>query len=82
MPTSESKNSDWILPDFASETEEAKWWYENQDLVGKMFEQAARDGTLRHGTLANKYGLKPSSAFLRNVATVSGEQRNCEEDKG
>jgi hypothetical protein len=39
-----------ILPDFKSEAEEAKWWFDNQDELLKDFEQAAAEGRLGCGT--------------------------------
>jgi predicted DNA binding CopG/RHH family protein len=41
-----------ILPDFKSEAEEAKWWFDHQDELLKDFEQAAKEGRLGHGTAA------------------------------
>ena len=34
--------SDFKLPKFANEDEEAKWWYENRELVSKEFEVLPR----------------------------------------
>jgi hypothetical protein len=41
--------SDMKVPNFATEAEEAKWWFENQDLVFEEFKKAAKAGTLGHG---------------------------------
>lgn len=41
--------SDFKLPKFANEAEEAKWWYDNQELVAKEIEKAAKEGRLRRG---------------------------------
>jgi predicted DNA binding CopG/RHH family protein len=41
-----------ILPDFKSEAEEAKWWFDHQDELDKDFEQTAAEGRLGHGTAA------------------------------
>jgi predicted DNA binding CopG/RHH family protein len=41
-----------ILPEFTSEAEEAKWWFEHQDELDKDFEQAAKEGRLGRGTAA------------------------------
>jgi hypothetical protein len=41
--------SDFKLPKFANEDEEAKWWYENQELVADEFEKAANEGRLKRG---------------------------------
>jgi predicted DNA binding CopG/RHH family protein len=46
-----------ILPDFKSEAEEAKWWFDNQDELDKDFAQAAKDGTLGCGTAARIGGI-------------------------
>jgi predicted DNA binding CopG/RHH family protein len=35
------------IPAFASETEEARWWYENRARLDKVFEEAASKGTLK-----------------------------------
>jgi hypothetical protein len=41
--------SDLKLPKWANEAEEAKWWFENQDLVAAEFEKAAQEGRLKRG---------------------------------
>ena len=41
------------LPKFASEKDEAKWWYDNRERLADEFEKAARAGRLRRG------GVKP-----------------------
>ena len=48
---SESKvfKSDLKIPKFATEAEEAKWWFENQDLVFNEFQKAAKEGRLGRG---------------------------------
>lgn len=49
MTTVESTKSRLVVPDFATEAEEAKWWFENQDLVDQEFERAAKEGRLKSG---------------------------------
>jgi predicted DNA binding CopG/RHH family protein len=39
-----------ILPDFKSEAEEAKWWFDHQDALDKDFAQAAAEGRLHRRT--------------------------------
>lgn len=39
--------SDLKIPKFATEAEEAKWWFENDDLIFKEFQKAAKEGRLR-----------------------------------
>jgi hypothetical protein len=46
-----------ILPDFKSEAEEAKWWFDHQDEVFEDFEKAAAEGRLGCGTAARLGGI-------------------------
>jgi hypothetical protein len=39
-----------LLPDFKSDAEEAKWWFDNQDELDKDFAQASLEGRLRRRT--------------------------------
>jgi len=41
-------------PKFANESEEARWWFENQDLIDDEFELAAKEGRLGHGTAVRR----------------------------
>jgi hypothetical protein len=34
-------------PAFKNEAEEAKWWFDNQNLVAEKFEHAAKNGMLQ-----------------------------------
>jgi hypothetical protein len=47
----EAKNakSDLKIPTFATEAEEAKWWFENDDKIAAEFEKAAKEGRLGRG---------------------------------
>ena len=49
MTISESTKSRLVIPAFATEAEEAKWWFENQDLIDKEFEKAFKEGRLKSG---------------------------------
>jgi predicted DNA binding CopG/RHH family protein len=40
------------VPKFASEAEEAQWWYDHRDELTKAFENAAARGELRTGSAA------------------------------
>ena len=51
-----------ILPDFKSESEEAKWWFDNQDELDKDFAQAAAEGRLGRGTAA-RIGALPTTTI-------------------
>lgn len=37
------------IPKFASEAEEAKWWYDNREKLSEEFHKAAKEGRLRRG---------------------------------
>ena len=52
-----------LVPKFATEAEEARWWFENRKMVEKEFRRAMRSGTVRHGT-AQKLIQSPTS---RNI---------------
>ena len=40
------------IPEFASEAEEAQWWYDHRDELTEAFEVAGAQGELRHGSAA------------------------------
>ena len=51
------------VPKFASEAEEAKWWYDNRELLSEEFHKAAKEGRLRRGgvvRLLAERGILPS----------------------
>lgn len=50
--------SDFKLPKFANEDEEAKWWFENQELIADEFEKAAKEGRLRTGGIRRLFAEK------------------------
>lgn len=53
-----------ILPKFASEAEEAKWWFDNRDELDKEFEKAAAEGRLGRGTAARLGGIPTTTIRL------------------
>ena len=68
-----------ILPDFKSEAEEAKWWFDNQDELDKDFAKAAAEGRLGRGTAARVGGIPTTTIRLDPVdiemARKQAEQR-------
>ena len=52
------------IPEFKSEAEEAAWWDSHPDETLRLFEQAAKDGTLGRGTLARRAETIPTSIRL------------------
>ena len=51
------------IPEFANESEEAKWWYDNRDKFSVELRKAAKEGRLRRGgvmRLLTERGVKPT----------------------
>ncbi len=69
-----------VLPDFKSEAEEAKWWFDNQDELDKDSALAAAEGRLGRGTAARIGGIPTTTirldpddiALARDQATERG----------
>jgi predicted DNA binding CopG/RHH family protein len=69
-----------VLPDFKSEAEEAKWWFDNQDELDKDFAQAAAEGRLGRGTAARIGGIPTTTIRLDPVDIEMA--RNLAQKKG
>ena len=50
--------NEFKLPKWANEDEEAKWWFENQELIADEFEKAAKEGRLRTGGIRRLFAEK------------------------
>lgn len=50
--------SDFKLPKWANEDEEAKWWYENQELLADEFEKAVKEGRVKTGGIRRLFAEK------------------------
>jgi hypothetical protein len=50
--------SELKIPKFATEAEEAKWWFENDDLIFKEFQKAAKEGRLGRGGVRRLFAEK------------------------
>ncbi|MDR3764650.1 MAG: hypothetical protein P4M01_11185 [Acidobacteriota bacterium] len=63
MPQAEdnSKTLPAPLPEFTSEAEEARWWFEHQDQLAERFQKAAAAGALSRGTIARRSAPEPNS---------------------
>ena len=59
-----------VLPEFKSEADEAKWWFENQDELDKDFAQAAVEGRLGRGTAARQGGI-PTTTIRLDPADIA-----------
>lgn len=68
-----------ILPEFKSEAEEAKWWFDNQNELDEDFAKAAAEGHLGRGTAARAGGIPTTTIRLDPVdiemARKQAEQR-------
>jgi hypothetical protein len=43
-----------VVPKFESESEEAKWWFDNRDGLFDEFERAGKEGRLERGMVARR----------------------------
>ena len=70
------------VPEFASEAEEASWWFDNQDMVADELELAEREGRLGHGTAARRANAVATVVALDpedvERARVQAERRGLE----
>jgi hypothetical protein len=58
MIDAKTYKSDLKIPAFATEAEEAKWWFENEDLIGAEFVKAAKEGRLGRGGIRRLFAEK------------------------
>jgi hypothetical protein len=56
------------IPKFASEEEEANWWFENRGMVEEEFLEAARTGRLRHGSTALRRAREAANALTIHLS--------------
>lgn len=56
-------------PEFKDESDEAKWWAENQNALLSEFKGAAKDGSLERGTLVRR-GQTPSVTIRLDPADI------------
>ena len=49
------------IPKFTTEAEEAKWWYDNRELLSEEFRQAAKEGRVRRGGVARLLAERETS---------------------
>ena len=65
-----------IIPTFASEAEEAEWWYKHRDELTKAFADAAARGELRTGSAARlarerAAGITPTTTIRLDPEDIS-----------
>ena len=64
------------IPDFASEAEEAQWWYDHRDELTKAVENAAARGDLHTGSVARLAreragGMTPTTTIRLDPQDIS-----------
>jgi len=63
------------IPDFASEAEEAAWWFENQEQLDDDFLKAAEEGRLGVGTAARLANLPTALVEIdKNHVEIARQQ--------
>lgn len=65
-------------PVFQNETEEADWWFANQDYILQMFKEGEREGKVSWGSVA-KRGLTPTTTIRLDPADIALAKRQAEE---
>jgi len=70
------------VPKFANESEEARWWFENQDVIDEEFELAAKEGRLGVGTAVRRANAAAALVALDpedvELARAQAEKRGLE----
>ena len=64
------------IPKFASEAEEAQWWYDHRDELAKAFEEAAARGEVHTGSAAKlarerTVGITPTTTIRLDPEDIS-----------
>ncbi len=66
------------LPDFATETDEARWWAENQDALAHRFTQAAAKGAVGQGTVMRR-GHTPTTTIRLDPEDIARARAQAEQ---
>jgi len=71
------------VPKFANEAEEARWWFENQDVIDDEFERAAKEGRVGVGTAVRRASAAAAALVALDPedvarAKVQAERRGLE----
>jgi predicted DNA binding CopG/RHH family protein len=70
------------LPKFENEAEEARWWFDNQDMLERDFKEAAANGTLKRGTVMRRaLELEAASTIQLDPSDIS-KARSLAEKRG
>jgi predicted DNA binding CopG/RHH family protein len=58
------------VPKFAQEAEEAQWWFEHREEVAKAFKDAAGEGKLQRGSVANLSRKENAATGITPTTTI------------
>ena len=67
-----------IIPKFASEAEEAKWWFDNRGELDKDFEQAFAEGRLRRRTESRLSTAVPTTTIRLDPVDIEMARTQAE----
>jgi predicted DNA binding CopG/RHH family protein len=73
---------DLIIPKFANETEEAKWWFEHQDILLEQFKTAEAEGRLEVGLAKRRAEARIPTTTIRLDPADIAKARRVAEKKG
>jgi uncharacterized DUF497 family protein/predicted DNA binding CopG/RHH family protein len=67
-----------IIPKFASEAEEAQWWFDNQEELDKDFAQALAEGRLQRRTWSRPPAAVPTTTIRLDPADIEMARAQAE----
>lgn len=70
---------DRIIPTFASEAEEAKWWFDNRKELDKDFAKAFADGRLQRRTEPRRSTAVPTTTIRLDPVDIQLAREQAEE---
>lgn len=70
-------SEEFKVPKFKNESEEAQWWDSQGENIGRAFEQAAVEGSLRRGT-AKRKGSTPTTTIRLEPTDIARARLQAE----
>jgi len=67
-----------VIPKFASEAEEAKWWFDNREELDKDFARAFAEGRLRRRTEPRPSAPVPTTTIRLDPADIELARQQAE----
>ncbi len=64
----------FVVPKFATEKEEADWWYDNRHLVEQEFLTAAKEGRLQRGTMQHRSEEAQARVEAETIIKLDAEE--------